>query len=930
MKDRYYPLEGQYEVTLGDNSKWKAELPGSLDENAIGYPDDHAIKWHPDDDLAKENSENVLLSKKGIITSRYTRKYTYVGKAFYEKKFTFEGIADRERYFIEVERSRFLRCILNDTELSLFSGGTLSAPYVFEATGHLKKENTICFICDNSYEGGPVASIEYSSAATDETQTNWNGLLGYIRIRREGITAPLYVNVYPDKGDRLRAVLRLDSKEDVNETILIRSDAGKTEAKVCCDLKKGRNRIEINDIKPGCDIGKWDEYEGKLFDISISGDTLYEISFMTGLRYFCTDIGETVNRPFDTSGREITETSADIPKGRHLKLNGHRIFLRSETNCAVWPETGYPPMDESEWDEIMKTYASYGVNCVRFHSHCPPEAAFSAADRAGILIHCELSNWDPYTAFGREEDRIYYKRELEAVILQYGNHPSFVMLCLGNELHYSEEVSDYVDSLLDHARDIDATRLYANAANAFYGAKGTHEKSDFHTSSFYLDEDLRGTSSGMRGPVNNEYPSVERNFDRILKRIRDDGWEKPVFAFEVGQYEVLPDLHELEYFNGVTKPANLSSIAELARERGVAHNWDERVKASGELALICYREEMEAVLRTEDYSGLSILGLQDFPGQGTAMIGMLNSHMREKPYPFARPERFKSFFNGVRPFIKMKKYVWTDDEEIEFKIYMANYSRKRINDEVCAKLYNKEDILYEDSFEAGPFSEGSVTFAGSVSIRPKELQTVFPLSAELRIEVGQYSASYPLWIFMKEMTEKKGEVILSRDAEEALSLLKEGKKVLFDPPALKEHFPNGAGCFFSTDHWSVGTYTYQEGYMGILTDPEHPVFKYFPTSFHSDRQWFGITTGSRSFRLPKGKAPLITAIDCYARLRNLGILAEFKVFGGKLMISGMALNDKKEYPEAVSLLSGIYEYMNSEEFDPGDTLNEEEIMSVIS
>ena len=85
-------------------------------------------------------------------------------------------------------------------------------------------------------------------------------------------------------------------------------------------------------------------------------------------------------------------------EGGVLTLNGRRIFLRSEANCAVFPEEGHPPMTVERWREVLAVYRSYGVNCMRFHSHIPPEAAFAAADEMGMLMQPELSHWNPETA----------------------------------------------------------------------------------------------------------------------------------------------------------------------------------------------------------------------------------------------------------------------------------------------------------------------------------------------------------------------------------------------------------------------------------------------------------------------------------------------------------------------------------------------------
>ena len=110
-------------------------------------------------------------------------------------------------------------------------------------------------------------------------------------------------------------------------------------------------------------------------------------------------------------------------------------------------------MDVGSWKGILQKYRDYGVNCMRFHSHCPPEAAFTAADEMGMLMQPELSHWDPEHAFESEEARAYYRTELRQILRSLACHPSFVMLTFGNELQAGETGHAFMDTLLKEARE---------------------------------------------------------------------------------------------------------------------------------------------------------------------------------------------------------------------------------------------------------------------------------------------------------------------------------------------------------------------------------------------------------------------------------------------------------------------------------------------
>ena len=98
--------------------------------------------------------------------------------------------------------------------------------------------------------------------------------------------------------------------------------------------------------------------------------------------------------------------------------------------------------------------------------------------------------------------------------------------------------------------------------------------------------------------------------------------------------------------------------------------------ASGKLAVLLYREEIEMALRTPELAGFQLLDLQDFPGQGTALVGLLNAFMESKG--LITPEAFRQFNNDVVVQLLMDKYVWTTDETYTADVQLVNYSPKAI------------------------------------------------------------------------------------------------------------------------------------------------------------------------------------------------------------------------------------------------------------
>lgn len=938
-------LNGKWHVVLEDGTTGQMDLPGTLDENGIGHRDVGANQWHPDAVLGNAAGE---IDKDAPIATRFTRRHTYEGEARISRKITVPDYGT-DRLFVLAERARALRLLVDGEACSVFRQGTLSTPYIFELTGAAPGEHEFTFLSDNSYPGMPKAAIYYSSAATDETQTNWNGILGecsmYTRpqnfidslrvypraVKKEEKNkaggyvldvcvelAPGAKKVYKDAKIILQSeALAAGELEDTQTLTEIISYSGEGLAEAGTDKEENPKTMEIwfRDLPLRENVKLWDEDEGNLYEMAVTLDNGMSAEDKGGSTAECrTRFGI---RSFGDNG-----------SGR-LALNGRAIFLRGEANCAEYPETGHPPMTIPEWKEMLLKYRSYGINFVRFHSHCEPEAAFAAADELGMLLQPELSHWDPKDAFGTEESYRYYRAELVDLLKTYANHPSFVMLTLGNELQAQDEGRERMRELVRTAKRMDPTRLYANGSNAFYGEEGCDPESDFYTSQSCKDVVIRGTFSGMRGYLNENYPSADRTYDEAMAEIRKE-YQKPVFSFEVGQFEVLPDFEELESFHGISDPVNLKLIKKRVEERGLLPTWEKYVEATGELSRLAYREEIEAAMRTRELSGISLLGLQDFPGQGTALVGMMNSHLEPKPYDFARPERFREFFQECRILVKLPHYTYEAGERLIAEVEAANFGKRNIEGVFCWTLAGKKSVSENGNCEPAEIKSkntviatgedteiticrpGSYTEVGSLDIPLDFVEKNTALT--LKVRIGDSISAYPIWVYRKTTPVCPENVYETRAFDvKTREILQNGGRVYLSPDADKESLPNSIKTQFTTDFWSVGTFADQEGGMGQLIDTEHPIFKEFPTDFHTDWQWWIMAT-KRAVILPHPMKTIITEMDSYAFLRPMAQMIEFRCLKGKVLLSTMELHKSQQYPEVRALQASIYTYLSGENF----------------
>jgi len=1043
-----YSLEGKWEVRLtGAEDQTERELchemilPGTLDENRIGYRDTGKNQWH----MEETNDEEYK-----PIATRFTRKYTYEGEARLTRMVHFTENPGK-RVFLEAERARVLSLLIDGQEVPHALPPSISTPQVFEVTGRMDGTHEITLLSDNSYPGLPREQIIYSSAATDETQTNWNGVLGYLRLREEQEVFLREVRVYPKiKGDAVLSMGKRHARqlENTQNTVLagtgqmpvgeqasrwtvsviIEIDAGRafggrlrlcsdaftTEVVIPVSVPEGCTEIAVEIVSADAvhreavsidgvelagagaaaraasadsagtsetgwnsenvagryavlkpELCLWDEDEGNLYELTAQ---LFEAEGAAEATA-CEDNGKAAQSHHAFVRTEIMSEKTvrfgfrvfgDNGRGR-LALNGRTIFLRGEANCAEFPEEGHPPMDKAAWLEILGRYHSYGVNCMRFHSHCPPEAAFEAADELGMLMQPELSHWDPKGAFETEESFAYYQRELTQILRMLANHPSFVMLTLGNELWTQKTGLSRMHQMLALARKMDDTRLYAIASNGFYGTTGCDAESDFYTAQRFFELPLRGTfaaekkEEGIQGHINHRYLDPCMNYDATMEELRKT-YEKPVFGFEVGQFEVLPDFGELSDFHGISSPANLKLIREKAAARGLLEEWNRYVEATGELALIGYREEVEAAMRTQEMSGLSLLGLQDFPGQGTALVGMMNSHLQPKPYSFARPERFQAFFRSQLVLAEFPGYTYESTERLQVRVKVANFGKE----EICAPVrYELRWVMAEETACAAEETARAVDTAPARTPSPKKIASrwamagelpqvtcpvgeltdagefTIPLSADhpmrlsLHVQVGAAENTYPIWVYPPVEPVCPDEVYETEVFDSKMRrVLAEGGIVYLTPPATAEAMPSSIKTQFTTDFWSVGTFPAQEGGMGQLIDEKHPLFVNFPTEFHTNWQWWPMAT-QRAIILPEYKKSIVAQMDSYAYMRPMTQLLECRCGGGRLLLSSMALQNLQQYPEARALQNAIYQYLVSEQFCPEQEMEAEVLADLV-
>jgi len=852
---------------------------------------------------------------KDTTTGHLNRVYKYEGAAWYRKKVVIPKDFQNQHIELFLERTKSSKVWID----SIFIGESsiLQSQQQFDVTHYLSPgEHFITIRVDNSLKLTPYGNVHIFS---DDTQTNWNGIIGKLFLEATPKTYISNLQVYPDI-DKQKIDIKLEIENQLKwkkaniDVMLEKTFNGKTKRLKSFSINKVCDPLIELEYVLGRDCSLWDEHQQPVYQLTavISNGKIKDSKTVTfGMRKFSV-------------------------QGTQFNINNRTIFLRGKQEACVFPLTGHPPMDTEGWIRVFKIARSYGINHYRFHSYCPPEAAFAAADQAGIYIQAELPFWG-----GLESDSIadMLREEGIAMLKAYANHPSFVMFSHGNEIWSGH---DRVEKNLITLRNYDSRPLYTMGSNNNIGYIAPRECSDFFVGArtpYAQDTILTHTrlthafaDSRDGGILNTQEPSTAIKFTYPVLHINI-----PLIGHETGQYQIYPDYREIEKYSGVLRPWNLEIFRERLKKAGMFDQHIDFQKASGAWAAICYKAEMEAAFRTQGFAGFQLLDLQDFPGQGTALVGILDAFMDSKNV-ISQQEWMQSC-NDVVLLLEFPKYCWTNEENFHARVEVANYSDKTLHEELTWEIKDQNGQVFKN----GKFSEitidnGGIKTLGEINFDLISLKKAVKLTINMSLKNTPYTNSYPVWVYPEPSTipESNDILVATRLNSEVITRLEQGGKVLLFPSP-EEVRDNSVPGLFPPDFWNYGMFKgiserakkpVSPGTLGILTNPVHPLFNSFPTDFHTNWQWFSIIKASNPLLLNNTATqyrPIIQVIDNLERNHKLGLIFEFKVAAGKLLVSMPQLNKIMDRPEAFQLYQSIINYMTSGDFNPDYEIKQEEL-----
>lgn len=837
----------------------------------------------------------------------------YIGKAWYKRTIEVPAEINDKECFLYIERVHWQSTLYINGHL-VGSNQGLGTAHEYNISPYVKPgENKIALCIDNS-QIVDIGRIPHS--ISEQTMAAWNGVLGEMQLRVKDKIRIDEVQVFPDYAKKQAIVkIKVANAFSTSERIQLKLNAKDYNSR---HRFSGKEMVNESVIKPDTittleivypfkgKVQEWNEFNPFLYQLNISLES---------------------TRATD----KVTETFGfrDLKlNGRRFALNDRTISIRGNLNCGEFPIDGLPEMGVDWWKKIFLLHKEWGHNTVRFHSWCPPEAAFIAADEVGIYLQPEAGEWGAILTPIQEK---FITEETDRMIRQSGNHPSWVFFAMGNELRCDTQI---IERFITRNKQ-DNRRFVTGKING----KPLLEIFDFASSHSINQKRVRHHMGWPPRPQTNLlfHMSPNTNYD-YSEPISE--FPKPFLAHEIGQYCVFPDYqHELPKYTGSLRATVLDIQKDQMEERGMTKLAPAFSMSAGLWQMELLKSEYEAILRTPEMAGLYALSLQDFPGQTHAPVGVMDAFWETKKH--ASPGIFRQFCNNTVLLARIPGLILQQKDTFRAEVELYNFAEETLKNKQIDYIITDEEnmTLLKGKFNKKDYANQQSNLpVGRITLPLKGMKAPSKYTLRLKIDKTSIENQWSFWVFPDKITlDEEAVKVVNAFDEQAIRYLEQGHNVLWltDHSKLKGELPTS----FASMYWTAfGLNEGESMTNSIFCDPKHPLFRYFPAEMHTNWQWSDVLKyavpmildeyGAKS-AFPKSYQPVLQAIDSWKVNRKLALLAEVKYAKGKLMISGIDFTtDMENRTASRQLYYSLIQYMNSPEFNPQVEVDKETVMSV--
>ena len=348
----------------------------------------------------------------------------------------------------------------------------------------------------------------------------------------------------------------------------------------------------------------------------------------------CWSVDEPVLYTLETEGEKLTfgHMSLRSFQNKQVLLNDSPIYLRGFIRGIVAHD--HPNMTGlSDYEAAKKNIRQakkYGFNLVRFHSTIPSEDFVRAADELGFLVHMEIGFAYEYDDQGNKQNLSMNNDMWEKTILQFRNHPSMAIFCIGNEMHNSGHYPQ-VRALYEQGKALAPNKLILD--NSGWGEYDRNTADIFcqhiayffpyahHGDMFQIDAPWKLNGSAYDVELESESATAAAH----VSAIREATAIRPTMSHEAIHYIDIPDYEAMnakfdafaaqvgeEYLRekGIKKPRYLTELPKLIARKGLSADMPNYRRASRYWKMMGVKVFLEK-LRLSQLCGYEMLQFSD-------------------------------------------------------------------------------------------------------------------------------------------------------------------------------------------------------------------------------------------------------------------------------------------------------------------------------
>lgn len=608
--------------------------------------------------------------------------------------------------------------------------------------------------------------------------------------------------------------------------------------------------------------------------------------------------------------------------GVNLRLNGEPCYLRGVCEHCYYPKTVHLPHDITYYREIIKKFKQLGFNYIRFHTHIPVEEYMQAADELGMLMHVETPNNATYEEWC---DIVKFCRR----------HVSTVIYCGGNELLLHDEYIAHLGRCADmvHAEtDSLFSPMSALRGLEYHFVEPEQEKEMVYTPFYHHPrrfEDTGRYTDIYNSYANGHFSYFSTNVDVEHQNSLASVYKKPRITHEIcidGTYIdlSLKDRYKDTLIGKYTD--KFGSIERHLESKGVLHRAPLYFKNSCEWQRRIRKHCFESVRLTETVSGYDFLGPINTHGHTFGYdVGMMNEFYEMKPGETVRNVLMYNSETVLLNTLGMKANFSCGDV-FDTAIKVSYFGHGELNNAtLLVRLSSDGKTIFRDRIEVNGIKSGSLAEIYKINTVLPEYKVPKRMTLYVTLEGDNVFAEneWELYLFPKTEDVDPAGITVYNETDEAtlMTALENGEKVVIFGAAPFKSYPTSFRIALAgRTHGLLST---------VIAD--HPIFRDLPHEGFCSWQFSELMNDGKSIVLEGGKKndlPIVEIVPTHKNHVNQGSLFEYNALNGKLLVCGF--NFKDNDPAACWLKNEIIKYAVSDEFDPDNTIDRDDLHSMIN